>query len=73
MAMFYMPQLFASGGWAVVILLIAGGLAYTGGAVMYALKRPNHSPAWFGFHELFHAGTLIGFGCHFAAVTVAVL
>ncbi|WP_164518717.1 hemolysin III family protein [Brachybacterium sp. EE-P12] len=72
-AMFYMPQLFASGGWAVVILLIAGGLAYTGGAVMYALKRPNPSPAWFGFHELFHAGTLIGFGCHFAAVAVAVL
>lgn len=72
-AVFYMPQLQASGGWAVVWLLAIGGLAYTAGAVMYALKRPNPSPAWFGFHELFHAGTLIGFGCHFAAVAVAVI
>ncbi|WP_227873209.1 PAQR family membrane homeostasis protein TrhA [Brachybacterium ginsengisoli] len=72
-AVFYMPQLQASGGWAVVWLLAIGGLAYTAGAVMYALKRPNPSPAWFGFHEIFHAGTLIGFGCHFAAVAVAVL
>ena len=72
-AVFYMPQLHAGGGWPVVILLLAGGLAYTAGAVMYALKRPNPSPAWFGFHEIFHAGTLIGFGCHFAAVAAAVL
>lgn len=72
-AIFYMPGLYAGGGWAVVWLLVIGGVAYTAGAVMYALKRPNPSPAWFGFHELFHAGTLIGFGCHFAAVAVAVL
>ena len=72
-AVFYMPQLHASGGWAVVWLLIIGGLAYTVGAVVYALKRPNPSPAWFGFHEIFHAGTIIGFGCHFAAVAVAVI
>ena len=72
-AVFYMPELHASGGWPVVILLGVGGIAYTAGAVMYALKRPNPSPAWFGFHEIFHAGTLIGFGCHFAAVAVAVL
>ncbi|HEX7352043.1 PAQR family membrane homeostasis protein TrhA [Brachybacterium sp.] len=72
-AVFYMPEMQAGGGWAVVWLLIIGGLAYTAGAVMYALKRPNPSPAWFGFHEIFHAGTLIGFGCHFAAVAVAVL
>ncbi|WP_245822897.1 PAQR family membrane homeostasis protein TrhA [Brachybacterium avium] len=72
-AVFYMPQLQASGGWAVVWLLVIGGLAYTAGAVMYALKRPNPSPAWFGFHEIFHTGTLIGFGCHFAAVAVAII
>ena len=72
-AVFYMPALHAGGGWPVVWLLVIGGLAYTAGAVMYALKRPNPSPAWFGFHEIFHAGTLIGFGCHFAAVAVAVL
>lgn len=71
-AIFYMPQLHATGGWAVVWLLVIGGLAYTGGAVVYALKRPNPSPAWFGFHEIFHAGTLAGFGCHFAAVAISV-
>src|SRR5699024_3885205 len=72
-AVFYMPALHAGGGWPVVWLLVIGGLAYTAGAVMYALKRPNPSPAWFGFHENFHAGTRIGFGCRFAAVAGALL
>lgn len=72
-AVFYMPQMLAGGGWAVVSLLVAGGIAYTAGAIVYALKRPDPSPAWFGFHEIFHAGTLAGFGCHFAAVALSVL
>lgn len=72
-AVFYMPQMLAGGGWAVVWLLVAGGIAYTAGAIVYALKRPDPSPAWFGFHEIFHAGTLAGFGCHFAAVALSVL
>lgn len=72
-AVFYMPALQAGGGWIVVWLLSIGGLAYTVGAVVYALKKPDPSPAWFGFHEIFHAGTLIGFGCHFAAVATAVI
>lgn len=72
-AMFYMPDMLAGGGWAVVWLLVAGGLAYTGGAVVYGLKRPNPSPAWFGFHEIFHAATLAGFACHFVAVALAVI
>ena len=70
-AVFYMPQLYAGGGWGVVILLILGGLSYTVGAVIYGLKRPDPSPRWFGFHEIFHACTLGGFGCHFAAVALA--
>ncbi|UVY85719.1 hemolysin III family protein [Brachybacterium sp. NBEC-018] len=72
-AIFYMPQFLAGGGWAVVWLLVAGGLAYTAGAVVYGLKRPNPSPAWFGFHEIFHAATLAGFACHFVAVAIAVV
>lgn len=71
-AIFYMPQLHAGGGWPVVWLLLAGGLAYTGGAVVYALKRPDPSPAWFGFHEIFHASTIAGFACHFTAVAISV-
>lgn len=72
-AIFYMPQFLAGGGWAVVWLLVAGGLAYTAGAVVYGLKRPNPSPAWFGFHEIFHAATIAGFACHFVAVAIAVV
>lgn len=71
-AVFYMPQLHAGGGWAVVSMLIAGGVAYTAGAVVYGLKRPDPSPVWFGFHEIFHACTIAGFGCHFAAVALSV-
>lgn len=54
-------------------LIVVGGAAYIIGAVFYALKRPNISPKWFGFHELFHACTLIGFICHFIATALALL
>ncbi|ROS78619.1 hemolysin III family protein [Cellulomonas sp. PhB143] len=68
----YMGRFWATGGPAVVWLLAVGGLAYTVGAVVYATRRPDPSPRWFGFHEVFHALTVIGFGCHFAAIAVAV-
>jgi hemolysin III len=71
-AIWFMPQFWSAGGPAIVWVLIAGGIAYTGGAVVYALKRPNPSPRWFGFHEIFHLGTVAGFACHFVAVTMSV-
>ena len=49
---------------------MAGGLAYTLGAVVYGLKRPNPSPRWFGFHEIFHVGTVIGYACNYVAVAI---
>lgn len=49
-------------------LILAGGVAYTTGAVAYALKRPNFRPGVFGYHEFFHALTLVGAGLHFAVV-----
>lgn len=55
------------------ILMCVGGAAYITGAVFYALKRPNISMQWFGFHELFHACTLIGFICHYIAIMFALL
>jgi hemolysin III len=67
-ALWFMPQFGRTGGPAVVVLLLVGGAFYTAGAVIYALKRPNLWPTWFGFHELFHVCTVGGFGCHFAAV-----
>ena len=71
-AVFWMPQMWSAGGPAVVILLIAGGVLYSAGAVVYALKRPNPNPEWFGFHEIFHAGTVLGAACHWAAILIAV-
>jgi hemolysin III len=45
--------------------LVAGGMAYTGGAVIYALERPDPFPAVFGHHEIFHIFVLAGSALHF--------
>lgn len=71
-ALWFLPDLWRSGGPAVVWLILAGGLAYTAGAVVYGTKRPNPSPRWFGFHEIFHLMTVVGFVCHYLAVSIAV-
>ena len=65
------PQLYDSGGLPVVVLLLVGGLFYSLGAIVYALQRPDPSPRWFGFHEVFHAFTLLAFASHYAAVSFA--
>jgi hemolysin III len=70
-AIFYLPDLWRNGGAAVVILLGIGGLLYSVGGVVYGLKRPNPSPRWFGFHEVFHALTLAAFVTHYIAVSIA--
>jgi hemolysin III len=70
-AVFYLPDLVRGGGVALVVMLAIGGLLYTAGGVVYALKRPNPSPRWFGFHEVFHALTLAAFTVHYIAVSMA--
>lgn len=70
-AVFWLPQFASAGGAAVVTLIIVGGLAYTAGAVVYGIKRPNPSPRWFGFHEVFHAFTLVGFATHHVGIWLA--
>ncbi|MGB8651916.1 MAG: hemolysin III family protein, partial [Mycobacteriales bacterium] len=67
-----LPQILRTGGVAVLVLLIVGGLFYTAGAVVYARKRPDPSPRWFGFHEVFHACTLAAFAAHYVAVSLTV-
>src|SRR5659263_718192 len=71
----YLPQFArADAGGPVIVWLIAGcGVAYVIGAVVYATKWPNPSPRWFGFHEVFHSLTVIGYTCTFVAVTIATL
>jgi hemolysin III len=70
-AVFYLPAFLERGGVVVLALIIAGGLLYSLGAVVYALKRPDPSPRWFGFHEVFHALTLAAFITHYVGVSIA--
>jgi hemolysin III len=53
---------------AALALVIAGGVTYTMGAIVYALKRPNPLPRVFGFHEIWHLFVLAGSAFHYAAV-----
>jgi hemolysin III len=66
-----MPQIYRGGGPLCFSLVLGGGLAYTLGALAYAFKTPKLSPRVFGYHELFHAGTLVGAGLNFWALSVA--
>lgn len=72
-AIWYLPQLWETGGAHVVVLIAAGGVLYSIGAIVYALKRPNPSPTWFGFHEIFHTFTVLAWACQCIAVYFAVL
>jgi hemolysin III len=63
-----LPQLVSHLDPAGVILLVAGGLAYTAGAIVYARRRPDPLPAVFGYHELFHALTIVAVACQYVAI-----
>ena len=72
-AVWFLPQFWRAGGPAIVWLLVAGGVTYTLGAVVYARKTPDPSPRWFGFHEIFHVCTVAAWACHCVACFLAVL
>jgi hemolysin III len=63
-----LPKIVAQIGWAGTALVLAGGLLYTIGALVYALRRPDPLPRLFGYHELFHAFTIAAAASQFAAV-----
>ncbi len=71
-AVMYMIDLFQANA-AMMILVIVGGVLYTVGAVVYALKRPNPWPGHFGFHEIFHVCTVLAFLCHWTACLLIAL
>ncbi|GGF27258.1 PAQR family membrane homeostasis protein TrhA [Subtercola lobariae] len=66
-ALLFIADIFAANA-ATMTLVLVGGLAYTIGAVIYGLKRPNPIPGVFGFHEIFHALTLVAFACHWTGI-----
>jgi hemolysin III len=53
-------------------LLFAGGVLYTVGAIALRLQRPNPRPLVFGYHEVWHAMTVVAAACHFALVAMLV-
>jgi hemolysin III len=67
-----LPQIIEASGVSGTVLVAAGGILYTLGAVVYALQRPDFRPATFGFHELFHVLTVLAAACQFAAVALLV-
>jgi len=71
-AVMYLPDLVAA-NLVMMVLVLVGGLAYTVGGVIYGLKWPNPSAKNFGFHEIFHALTVVAFLCHWTAVLLVAL
>jgi hemolysin III len=71
-ASLFFPELLRGAGVPAFVLIAVGGLFYTVGGVIYGLKRPNPSPKWFGFHEIFHACTIAAFACQYIAASFVV-
>jgi hemolysin III len=67
------PQLLGELGAAPLVLLGAGGLLYSIGAIVYTSQRPNPWPRTFGFHEIFHALVIAAAAAQYAAVVGWVL
>ena len=67
-AVFVLPDLLHRGGVAALVLLIVGGVLYSVGAGFYAWRRPVGWPRTFGYHEFFHAATVLAAVCHYIAV-----
>lgn len=68
-----LPPAFRYVGPAAAVLLIAGGILYTLGAIAYARRSPNPKPGVFGYHEVFHALVVLAVVCHYSAIAVAVV
>ncbi|MGX9228490.1 PAQR family membrane homeostasis protein TrhA [Streptomyces albus] len=69
-AVFFLPDFLRTGGIAVLVCVLVGGLLYSVGGVVYGIKRPNPSPRWFGFHEVFHSLTLAAFAVHYVGISL---
>jgi len=68
-----LPELVSRLSPAAVALLLVGGLAYTVGAVVYARQWPNPVPHVFGYHEVFHALTIVAVACQYVAIAFFVV
>jgi hemolysin III len=67
------PQLLGKVGVAPFVLFLVGGLLYSAGATIYAMRRPNPWPRVFGFHEIFHTLVIAAALVHFVAMAAWVV
>ncbi len=72
-AVFAAPQLIEGIGGVGFSLIALGGVLYTAGAVVYARKRPDPSPAVFGYHEVFHVLVIAAAAVHYGVIAGYVL
>jgi hemolysin III len=70
-AVFVLPDLLSRAGAVALVLIIAGGLLYTAGAIFYATRWPDPWPKTFGYHEFFHAAVSVAAICHHVAIWIA--
>jgi len=72
-ALIALPQLLSSLSMAGTVLLFAGGILYTVGAVILALRRPDPNPKVFGYHEIWHSMVIGGSLCHYVTILMLAL
>lgn len=67
------PQLLREMSTAEASLLVAGGLLYTAGAIVFASRRPDPRPSTFGYHEIWHAFMVAAAACHYVMILLVLL
>ena len=67
-AVFVIVPLYRAGGPLPLIWLLIGGLMYTAGGIIYAVKKPDIFPGWLGFHEIFHIFVILGSAAHYVMI-----
>jgi hemolysin III len=72
-AVLFLPEVVAAIGIPATLLMLAGGVLYLLGAIVYGLQRPDPSPAVFGYHEIFHAFVIAGAAVHFATIALYII
>jgi len=72
-ALVAMPEIVRGLRPAAIVLLFAGGLLYTVGAVLFSMHRPNPRPTVFGYHEVWHSMVIGGSLCHYVMVVLLAL
>jgi hemolysin III len=73
LALVALPQLVRGMDTAEVVLMVAGGLFYTVGAIVFASRRPDPHPEVFGYHEIWHSFMVAGASCHYAMILLVLL